>query len=72
MSLLLKPRGTHRRTGPHPAAHTAPNHPAADGMTPLPLHRSPYGLPSVLDGVETVAVRPYVLVDAPYELEVAA
>ncbi|MEU3731210.1 hypothetical protein AB0E81_17575 [Streptomyces sp. NPDC033538] len=72
LSLLLKPRGTHRRRSLRPTARTAPHHPATVGMVPLPLHRSPYGLPSVLDGAGTVPVRPYVLVGAPYELEAAA
>ncbi|AQS69049.1 hypothetical protein [Streptomyces pactum] len=72
MSLLLTPRGAHRRTGPHPAACPTPRHPAAIGVVPLPTHRSPYGLPAVLDGTATVAVRPYVLAHTPYELEAAA
>lgn len=72
VSLLLKPRGAHRRTGTRPAARPAPPHPAAIGVTPLPSHRSPYGLPTTLDGAETAAVRPYLLAGALYELEAAA
>ncbi|MFC8871552.1 hypothetical protein ACFUAC_28570 [Streptomyces sp. NPDC057148] len=72
VTLLLKPRGTHRRTGPCPETRTAPPPPSASGTAPLPTHRSPYGLPTTLDGTETVAVRPYVLLPAPYELEAAA
>ncbi|MGC9439012.1 hypothetical protein [Streptomyces sp. WG5] len=72
VSLLLSPRGTHRRTSPRPGACPAPHRPAAADVVPLPSHRSPYGLPSVLDGAETAAVRPYVPAGAPYELEAAA
>jgi hypothetical protein len=31
---------------------------------PLPPHRSPYGLETLLDGAETVAVRPYLWAEA--------
>ncbi|WP_432080896.1 hypothetical protein [Streptomyces sp. WAC 04229] len=72
LGLLPKPRGTHRRTGAHPAVRTAPHRPATTGVASLPSHRSPYGSPSVLDGAETVAVRPYVLAYTSYELEAAA
>ncbi|WP_217171339.1 hypothetical protein [Streptomyces sp. AC512_CC834] len=72
VSLLLNPRGTHRRTRPRPATRTAPPPQSTTGVIPLPSHRSPYGLPTVLDGAETVAVRPYLLAGALYELEAAA
>lgn len=72
MSLLLSPRGAHRRTRPQPAAHPAPPHPAVTRSAPLPSHRSPYGLPTELDGTETAAVRPYLLMHALYELQAAA
>ncbi|MET9355858.1 hypothetical protein ABZY14_23170 [Streptomyces sp. NPDC006617] len=74
-TLLHKPRGTHRRTSPHPATRTAPSPPllpSATGAALLPSHRSPYGLRTVLDGTETAAVRPYLLVGAPYAGEAAA
>lgn len=61
VSVLLRPRGTHRRTVPRPLSPSAPSSPRpAATRLPLPSHRSPYGLPSLLDGAETVAVRPYV------------
>ncbi|MFJ8147130.1 hypothetical protein ACIQ6R_18920 [Streptomyces sp. NPDC096048] len=69
---MLNPRGTHRRTGARPAVPTAPRQQATASVIPLPSHRSPYGLPTSLDGTETVAVRPYLLAGALYELEAAA
>ncbi|WP_186778395.1 hypothetical protein [Streptomyces salinarius] len=72
VSLLLSPRGAHRRTRPQPAAHPAPTHPAVTRSVPLPSHRSPYGLPTVLDGTETAAVRPYLLTHALYAPQAAA
>ncbi|GGQ08657.1 hypothetical protein ACFFKE_22580 [Streptomyces mutabilis] len=69
---LLEPRGTHRRTGPRPATLTAPLSSSTIGIVPLPTHRSPYGLPPTLDGTGTVAVRPCVVLPAPYELGAAA
>ncbi|MFE0800744.1 hypothetical protein [Streptomyces sp. NPDC058812] len=72
VSLLLKPRGAHHRTGPRRAALPTPHHPAAIGVVPLPSYRSPYGLPFVLDGAETAAVRPYVRASVLQELEAAA
>ncbi|MEU7471869.1 hypothetical protein AB0A94_25665 [Streptomyces sp. NPDC044984] len=61
VSVLLHPRGMHRRTGPHAVLGPTPSAPPpAVTRRSLPSHRSPYGLPSVLDGAETVAVRPYV------------
>ncbi|WP_399886215.1 hypothetical protein ACGH7X_17135 [Streptomyces sp. BBFR51] len=72
LGLMPKPRGTHRRTSPRPATRTAPPPPSATGVVPLPSHRSPYGLPTAIDGAETVAIRPYLLTYALYELEAAA
>ncbi|MFV0135220.1 hypothetical protein ACLGIH_18705 [Streptomyces sp. HMX87] len=72
MGVLLVPRGTHRRTGPRPAHLPLPPPPPTIDIPPLPAHRSPYGLPTVLDGAATVAVRPYVTACRPYELREAA
>ncbi|MFH8452586.1 hypothetical protein ACH4CD_25500 [Streptomyces fungicidicus] len=60
--VLFRPRGAHRRTGHRPPlpAITPPGQSVATGLR-LPSHRSPYGLPRVLDGAQTVAVRPYVI-----------
>lgn len=57
VSVLLRPRGTHRRTVSRPLSSPRP---AAPPPPRLPSHRSPYGLHPLLDGAETVAVRPYV------------
>ncbi|GHH90765.1 hypothetical protein GCM10017779_12220 [Streptomyces capillispiralis] len=58
VSVLLRPRGAHRRTGvPRPLPSLPP---AAPAPPRLPSPRSPYGLHPLLDGAETVAVRPYV------------
>ncbi|MET9774784.1 hypothetical protein ABZ023_11050 [Streptomyces sp. NPDC006367] len=72
LSPLLRPGGTHRRTGFRPTVATAAGNPPIPDDAALPSHRSPYGLPTVLDGTETAAVRPYVLAPAPYKLEAAA
>ncbi|UUU23007.1 hypothetical protein [Streptomyces sp. DSM 40750] len=55
---LSKPSGRHRAAPgrPHPQRASPP--PALD--TSLPVHRSPYGLNTPLDGAATIAVRPYV------------
>ncbi|MFF0107734.1 hypothetical protein [Streptomyces hirsutus] len=60
---LFDPPGAHRRTGPRPAARpTAPSSPVRRApRSPLPSHRSPYGLPTLLDGAGTTAARPYVV-----------
>ncbi|MFD7689070.1 hypothetical protein [Streptomyces sp. NPDC059781] len=58
VNLLFCPRGAHRRNGPRPEPSFAPR-PAAASI-PLPSHRSPYGLDTLLDGAAIVAVRPYV------------
>lgn len=59
VSLLLTPRGTHRRT--RPATLLALTSPPPT-RTPLPAHRSPYGLDdsAPLDGTAARSVRPYV------------
>ncbi len=72
VGLLLGRGGAHRQTGPVSATHVAPHRPAVTTPLRLPTHRSPYGLPALLDGTETVAVRPYVLARTPQELEAAA
>ncbi|MFJ7768953.1 hypothetical protein ACIQ1J_11230 [Streptomyces sp. NPDC097107] len=69
---MLNPRGTHRRTGARPAVPTAPHQQATTSVIPLPSHRSPYGLPTTLDGTETVAVRPYLAASQLYGWEAAA
>ncbi|MGW3653464.1 hypothetical protein [Streptomyces sp. NPDC000878] len=58
VGLLLTPRGTHHRTPP-PVLLTPPAPPPS--RTPLPAHRSPYGLDAdtPLDGTATRSVRPY-------------
>jgi hypothetical protein len=61
VSLFVKPRGRHRRVGlPPRRTYDLPPQPVA---TPLPAHRSPYGLHPPLDGAATAAVRPYLLVE---------
>ncbi|MGI5196354.1 hypothetical protein ACQEVY_22345 [Streptomyces sp. CA-288835] len=62
VSLLLNPRGAHRRVArrrPHPTAPEVPTAPPL-ARAELPTHRSPYGLDTPHDGTATVAVRPYV------------
>jgi hypothetical protein len=53
-----------RRAGASPTAAPVPAR-ESDLPTPivvrLPAHRSPYGLPVLLDGATTAPVRPYVL-----------
>ncbi|WP_121747634.1 hypothetical protein [Streptomyces sp. E2N166] len=72
VSLLLNPRGSHRRTGARLAVRTAPHQQATTSVIPLPSHRSPYGLPTPLDGAATVAVRPYVAASPLFAWEAAA
>lgn len=59
VSRLLTPRGAHRRTSP--PVLLAPSTPPPP-RTPLPAHRSPYGLDdsAPLDGTAARSVRPYV------------
>ncbi|WP_030682951.1 hypothetical protein [Streptomyces cellulosae] len=63
LRLLLGPgTGKRRRTHlrPHLCLHfTAVRHPAPPQPPHLPLHRSPYGLPTPLDGMDSALVRPY-------------
>ncbi|MFR0357960.1 hypothetical protein [Streptomyces sediminimaris] len=47
-----------RPTGPAPARTGETLGPTA---VPLPAHRSPYGLPVLLDGRDAALVRPYVI-----------
>ncbi|MEU0068628.1 hypothetical protein ABZ027_03495 [Streptomyces sp. NPDC006332] len=42
------------RSHPYPSLHLTPVRPA-----PLPRHRSPYGVPTPLDGTASALVRPY-------------
>ncbi|MFD7710113.1 hypothetical protein [Streptomyces sp. NPDC059786] len=72
VSSLIVPRGSHRRTARHRAQPTSGPRPgvcAPPPPPPLPLHRSPYGLDTPLDGAATKALRPYL---AHLVLEVAA
>jgi hypothetical protein len=58
---LLLPPGTGKRRR-HPFPHVT----LVDGPTappPLPRHRSPYGLPTLLDGNASALVRPYLAAD---------
>ncbi|WP_405880795.1 hypothetical protein OG762_20725 [Streptomyces sp. NBC_01136] len=55
VGLLLIPPGTHRTRPACPARAVSPR-----PRVTLPVHRSPYGLDTPLDGTATVAVRPYV------------
>ncbi|MEW2117312.1 hypothetical protein AB0945_19390 [Streptomyces sp. NPDC005474] len=60
VSLLLAPRGAHRRTSPTTLlAPTTP--PRATPRATLPTHRSPYGpdAGARIDGTATKSVRPY-------------
>jgi hypothetical protein len=50
-----------RRAGTSAATVEQPEEPHTVA-SPLPVHRSPYGLFGCLDGHETALVRPYVLV----------
>ncbi|MFJ1972792.1 hypothetical protein ACIO93_29410 [Streptomyces sp. NPDC087903] len=57
VALLLRPPGSRcRRTPPLHALHATPSRQAA---SPLPRHRSPYGLDTPLDVTATRSVRPY-------------
>ncbi|MGW0186967.1 hypothetical protein ACWDV7_14560 [Streptomyces sp. NPDC003362] len=50
--------GTRPTATPSPTYEPRAPHPAA---APLPAHRSPYGLPTLLDVHTAASVRPYVL-----------
>ncbi|MFE9440692.1 hypothetical protein ACFYO2_17100 [Streptomyces sp. NPDC006602] len=59
VALLLKPRGSHRRTtSPRHLTLVMPVRPDA-APAPLPARRSPYGLDTPLDATATRSVRPY-------------
>lgn len=60
LRLLLLPGTGRRRAGTQPPARPAPPPYTEPSPTPLPAHRSPYGLDETFDGAATVAVRPYV------------
>ncbi|WSQ11895.1 hypothetical protein OG604_31380 [Streptomyces sp. NBC_01231] len=56
LRLLFAPgTGKRRRPRRHPSPYLTPVRPSA----PLPRHRSPYGLPTPLDGTASALVRPY-------------
>ncbi|MDX3831194.1 hypothetical protein [Streptomyces europaeiscabiei] len=59
MRLLLTPGTGTRRAGVRLRVAPTPASWAETPPTPLPTHRSPYGLDEVFDGARTVAVRPY-------------
>lgn len=53
-------RARHRQTAPPSQSPLLqpPPHPRTP-LRPLPRHRSPYGLPTTLDGTASALVRPY-------------
>ncbi|MBD9701757.1 hypothetical protein IHE56_06565 [Streptomyces sp. ID01-12c] len=59
LRLLFTPRTGKRRGGVRLVVVPAPSTWTETPPTPLPAHRSPYGLDEVFDGAQTVAVRPY-------------
>ncbi|MBA2807306.1 hypothetical protein E0500_007640 [Streptomyces sp. KM273126] len=62
LRLLLAPgTGKRRRSHGHPIPrpHLTPVRPSTLQPWPLPRHRSPYGLPTRLDGTASALVRPY-------------
>lgn len=64
LRLFLTPgTGRHRRTRhqPHPVPVLGPVAAPACPPVRLPRHRSPYGLPTPLDGTASRLVRPYLL-----------
>ncbi|GGS30041.1 hypothetical protein GCM10010269_80810 [Streptomyces humidus] len=63
-----KRRRAHRRRPRLCPPFTAVRHHSAPVSPQLPLHRSPYGLLTSLDGAESVLVRPYL---AAHEREAA-
>jgi hypothetical protein len=66
LRLLLGP-GTGKRRRPHHRPHlcvhlTVVRRPSVPPSPRLPAHRSPYGLPTPLDGTDSALVRPYLAV----------
>ncbi|KFG02152.1 hypothetical protein IQ62_04205 [Streptomyces scabiei] len=59
MRLLFTPGTGRRRAGVRLHVAPTPTSWAETPKTPLPTHRSPYGLDEVFDGAQTIAVRPY-------------
>ncbi|QFQ98861.1 hypothetical protein F9278_24895 [Streptomyces phaeolivaceus] len=59
LRLLFTPGTGRRRAGVRPDLVPTPHSWTEAPPTPLPTHRSPYGLDEVFDGAQTVAVRPY-------------
>ncbi|WP_432119645.1 hypothetical protein [Streptomyces sp. bgisy032] len=73
LRLLLAPGSGKRRRGRRPRPHLTPVRlPSAPPTPPLPRHRSPYGLPTPLDGAASALVRPYLDRHPFTEQEVAA
>lgn len=62
LRLFLTPgTGRHRRPRHRPHLTAVPLVPPPAPPARLPLHRSPYGLPTPLDGTASRLVRPYLL-----------
>ncbi|MFJ9585363.1 hypothetical protein [Streptomyces acidicola] len=60
LRLFLAPgTGKRRRPHRHPLPLLTPVRPSTPQPSPLPHHRSPYGLPTPLDGTASALVRPY-------------
>ncbi|WP_326580313.1 hypothetical protein OG889_21350 [Streptomyces sp. NBC_00481] len=62
LRLLFTPGTGRRRAGVRLVVAPTPADRTETPPTPLPAHRSPYGLDEVFDGASTVAVRPYLAV----------
>ncbi|WP_216589798.1 hypothetical protein [Streptomyces brasiliscabiei] len=61
LRLLFAPGTGRRRAGGRFGLVATPASWTDTDPTPLPVHRSPYGLDEVFDGAQTVAVRPYLV-----------
>lgn len=61
LRLLFTPGTGRRRAGGRIRLVATPPRWTEVPPTPLPVHRSPYGLDEVFDGAQTVAVRPYLV-----------
>ncbi|MER6156918.1 hypothetical protein ABT147_15435 [Streptomyces sp. NPDC001868] len=59
LRLLFNPGTGRRRAGDRLVVVPPPASWAETPPTPLPAHRSPYGLDEHFDGASTIAVRPY-------------